>query len=351
MNKLENNFVEKFSVEFAIILNALLLAVHVGLFFGFWYFGVYLMVYVNIASILIYVFGFTVAKNNRMIFFALVLIEVLAHLIVATMALGWDYGFHLYCMALFPMVYYTDYIVRRVELIKIYPRITSAVIMLIYTSLKLYTTYYQPFYDLQRESLMTTMYIINAVIAMAFILFLLNVFYYLINQSEAIIKEYASTDILTGLNNRSKMIEIQDSYFKKNMKEGEEALVAIMDIDDFKQINDRHGHLVGDHVLKFVAGELEKIASDNFHICRWGGEEFLIFAYGDNIYNQAVDRLSEFVKSIKESVLVHEDLELSTTVTIGLVKRQEQEKINILIRKADEKLYYGKHNGKNQLVI
>jgi diguanylate cyclase (GGDEF)-like protein len=127
----------------------------------------------------------------------------------------------------------------------------------------------------------------------------------------------STTDSLTGLPNRRRLDEIlaaagQSSVMRHPLS------VAVIDIDHFKQVNDREGHAIGDAVLRTVALRLLSVVRDNGHLGRWGGEEFLCVFPG--IDAEAAMRLAEAMRAAvcAEPVPVTESSGLSITVSIGV---------------------------------
>ena len=161
------------------------------------------------------------------------------------------------------------------------------------------------------------------------------------------LKKEANTDQLTGLFNRRRAYEYLQSV-KKTTDSGMVS-VAMGDIDFFKKVNDTYGHDAGDEVLKTVAGIMKEKCRSSSVIARWGGEEFLIIlpdCNGDNAFI-AIERLRN---EIQNTVIKVEDSEIKVTMTFGLTEFGITSSIDSVIKEADEKLYYGKTNGRNQVV-
>jgi diguanylate cyclase (GGDEF)-like protein len=162
----------------------------------------------------------------------------------------------------------------------------------------------------------------------------------------AALENQANTDPLTGLFNR----RYADLMFDKIKKDTSDTpwCVAILDIDDFKKVNDTRGHSVGDEVLVELAAVLRQALRKTDMIFRWGGEEFLVL-----LENIEVDTVFRILEKIRTSLAASETLEkisLHVTVTIGagIFDRSDVEHS---IENCDKKLYIGKNNGKNQVVI
>ena len=183
---------------------------------------------------------------------------------------------------------------------------------------------------------------INLLITMFTILY--TAFFYTL-ELETIKKEldYSSThDPLTGLYNRR---FLYDTIIKEN-----EAQISIilLDIDNFKKINDRLGHDKGDEVLIQLSSCIkEEVSKDGFYPVRWGGEEFILY-YRELDIESVYELAKHLCRLIPEMVVLPDNN--SVTVTVGLAAGKQSD-FDSIVKKADEKLYFGKNNGKNQVVI
>lgn len=154
----------------------------------------------------------------------------------------------------------------------------------------------------------------------------------------------ANHDMLTKLSNRHH-IQI---FCQQYAQSGKPYCVILGDIDNFKSVNDTYGHSCGDVVLSCIAGLIKNNLPDTSVACRWGGEEFLILLYGDKTYAVSVmETVSEQIRST--AISYHENM-LHITMTFGIAFCEEQADIEKLITLADERLYYGKKHGKNQII-
>lgn len=159
-------------------------------------------------------------------------------------------------------------------------------------------------------------------------------------------------DPLTGLWNRQGMYNILKYRMDEYMANGTGFAVAILDIDNFKKINDSYGHESGDQTLKTIASILIDGCRETDAVGRWGGEEFLILINESNV-NYVVE-IAERIRSRIESqqVALPFALPLDVTVTIGLtgISPWTFPTLEDMINKADQALYHGKRNGRNQVV-
>ena len=124
--------------------------------------------------------------------------------------------------------------------------------------------------------------------------------------------------------------------------------VVMGDIDLFKHINDQYGHDCGDEVLKSVSAILKKSVQDCGFASRWGGEEFLLIYELD--LEQTRIRVEELAKEIQNHTLCYDGLDVKVTMTIGVKEMDYAFSYEKIIRHADDNLYEGKRNGRNQIV-
>jgi diguanylate cyclase (GGDEF)-like protein len=161
--------------------------------------------------------------------------------------------------------------------------------------------------------------------------------------------ELSVRDSLTGLHNRRHMDETIDRMFRYATRSGHPLSVAIIDLDDFKRINDRHTHLVGDQVLQQAAAVLAGSIRGSDELVRMGGEEFALLMPGTTSAEAITvcDRMRRTLaehdwKSILDGIAVTASFGIATTGTAGEVSE--------LVRSADEQLLKAKRSGKNRVL-
>ena len=160
------------------------------------------------------------------------------------------------------------------------------------------------------------------------------------------LEDQAYTDPLTGLYNRRYASRLFQNLLP--VDERVRYCVASLDIDDFKLVNDQHGHGVGDEVLKALADLMKSSLRRSDVIFRWGGEEFLILL-DDTDLPTAQFVMEKLRGEIEKLVVRAKNFSLSVTVTIG-VSELDPNETEESIKRSDERLYYGKNQGKNQVV-
>lgn len=158
-------------------------------------------------------------------------------------------------------------------------------------------------------------------------------------------------DPLTGLPLRYG-IENDFALYRKAARRNRTLLyVAMIDVDHFKPINDTHGHLVGDLVLRQLADVLKQTLRSNEPLYRFGGEEFLwlLQCHSAAEAEQSAQRLLGAIRTA--SVPIPDNAPLALTVTLGLARVREQDDLSSAIMRADLALYEGKKSGRDRYVI
>lgn len=154
-------------------------------------------------------------------------------------------------------------------------------------------------------------------------------------------------DSLTKLLNRRSLNPHIKKFVTKADSHGESFSIMIFDLDNFKQINDVYGHSCGDEVLKMASSRISKGVKHGDFVFRWGGEEFLVITNGDK--SSAVETAENIRKDIEKQIVRFDNKNISITATIGVASYPIVSETELFI-KADENLYKGKNNGKNQVV-
>ncbi|HKE15275.1 MAG TPA: GGDEF domain-containing protein [Kofleriaceae bacterium] len=157
-------------------------------------------------------------------------------------------------------------------------------------------------------------------------------------------------DGLTQIYNKRYFVETLEREIGRAHRYRRDLSLIIFDIDDFKRINDTHGHLAGDHVLKQLAGAIRGRIRREDILSRYGGEEFAIILPELGNYNAM--QFAEKIRSLVESASFRfEDADIPVTISIGVASlQQDLHEPQEFIRIADERLYAAKSAGKNRVV-
>ena len=163
------------------------------------------------------------------------------------------------------------------------------------------------------------------------------------------LSELVERDALTGLINRrtgeKKLQQICGEKEDFNI----DFCVAIGDIDFFKKVNDTYGHEWGDAVLTEVSGVMKRKMAGKGFVARWGGEEFLL-VFRNSLLESTVSKLNEILDEVRNlQIVVDDETIIRVTMTFG-VCQGSADSTDVILKMADELLYKGKNNGRNQIV-
>ncbi len=154
------------------------------------------------------------------------------------------------------------------------------------------------------------------------------------------------TDLLTGLNNRRSLEPVLEREMMRAQRYGTPLALMLVNIDHFKSLNDQHGRVIGDAVLREVASRLSATLRKNDCIARWNGEEFLILAPETDLERAAIlaERLLEVVRGAQ--VVGH-----ALTLSVGISSYQGGDSQEELLARVDSALYRAKNRGRNRAEV
>jgi len=160
--------------------------------------------------------------------------------------------------------------------------------------------------------------------------------------------ELATKDSLTGLWNRRSIFEMLGKELLRAQRENLSVAVLMVDVDHFKQVNDSHGHLVGDTVLQDIAKRISELTRPYDFAGRYGGEEFVIALPGCSL-EDALKRAEEFRIAIANTPVLTVSGPLHVTCSFGVAIYFNNTPVEELIHRADEALYAAKRSGRNRV--
>ncbi len=167
-------------------------------------------------------------------------------------------------------------------------------------------------------------------------------------------KEEASLDPLTRVANRGSFDAAIERWIERHKQNGTPFVLAMVDLDDFKRVNDTHGHQIGDRILLSAAQRFGKHVRSSDFLARYGGEEFVVMM-SDLDLAQAEIKFTEILARIAgcshEYTKDGQDFKVNLTASCGLAEFNSQDTPDDLIRRADEALYEAKRTGKNRVVL
>ncbi|APE07536.1 hypothetical protein BM528_04335 [Alteromonas sp. RW2A1] len=160
------------------------------------------------------------------------------------------------------------------------------------------------------------------------------------------LEKLAYTDSLTGVANRSALLNKSEEELRRSRRLGYDMGVMMLDLDNFKSVNDNYGHDAGDKVLKSVAQAVNNSLRKDETLGRLGGEEFVVIVHGaDKVGMQQLAGRIQDVISLQDFSFLREGY--SVTVSIGYTKVEKNEQFKSALKRADSHLYTAKANGRN----
>jgi diguanylate cyclase (GGDEF)-like protein len=159
--------------------------------------------------------------------------------------------------------------------------------------------------------------------------------------------ELAGTDGLTGAYNRRRFLELASG--ERELAGDGPICIALFDLDRFKQINDTHGHLAGDAVIRTAIEVIKRQCRHGDLVGRYGGEEFVLCLPGTRLLN-AMETVERIRDALVATEVMHEGRRITVTVSIGVAALQSNESIEQWLSRADKALYEAKRNGRNRCV-
>ncbi len=167
------------------------------------------------------------------------------------------------------------------------------------------------------------------------------------------LEELSIRDSLTNIYNRRYIFNVLENYLNKFINENQIFSITILDIDFFKEINDTHGHVIGDYVLIEFTKLISKFLAPNQILGRYGGEEFIIISLNE-YKNTTATQINNILNEINKTTFDINNVKINLSFSAGISDTLFFEKDNITIEKiiniSDERLYKAKRTGRNKVV-
>lgn len=339
---MQNNLLKMLSEHRTLIFLIMCLCVHVFNVFLYWNFELPPMVVLNIVSSLLYVAILTLFKNeNFRISFAY--FEIIVYAAVSELVSGGHFGTLVFVIGMVAVIFFMlPYSNRKKH---VYQGI-GALLAVAISQISFFE--YSVYPELMDKVLLHSSFVkgMNLVITLFSLFYLTNLYLVELRTTREKLDYNSNHDMLTGLYNR----RFFESIMKRSKDEKETSFsVAMLDVDDFKKINDTYGHETGDRVLAAVSRCIESCLPQDAVAVRWGGEEFVLYLpQADS--DQALAVLNDFRTKLSKQEIYHKGTRVAITATIGLCTGESIADYEEYLRQADEKLYWGKKHGKNQIV-
>ncbi|MDN5848170.1 MAG: GGDEF domain-containing protein [Nitrococcus sp.] len=179
---------------------------------------------------------------------------------------------------------------------------------------------------------------------------LFDVLYWQIYCYRTELEQIANTDELTQLPNRRHFLDASQRLLRLAQRDAQSACVLFIEVDHFKALNELHGHVAGDTVLKEVATLMTPMIRNTDLVARYGGEEFVVY-----LHNADKTQGAKIAEGIRQRINAQAGNGVSVTVSIGVAANDNgsgyEENIHALIHQADLALYAAKRQGRNRVVV
>ena len=173
---------------------------------------------------------------------------------------------------------------------------------------------------------------------------------HLVEERTAELRIFATTDSLTGTLNRHRFFELAEEECARCRRYNRSLTVAMLDLDHFKEINDCHGHSVGDDALRLTADAIRRVLRKQDHICRYGGEEFVVLMPETGV-KEGLEVFERVRGEIARIDLPAGAEAVSVRASIGVTEWHPPESIERVIQRADATLYQAKAAGRDRVFI
>lgn len=164
------------------------------------------------------------------------------------------------------------------------------------------------------------------------------------------LEDTSRRDPLTGLFNRRALMDLIRRQVQRASMTGQGFVVAMLDVDHFKSVNDRYGHETGDRVLVELADRLLHSIRTTDYCGRWGGEEFLLLLPDTHLSGAQV-ALDHVIEGVRALSIATPGEALRLTISVGMADHQRGETLSDTLSRADRALYLAKHGGRDRVVL
>ena len=164
------------------------------------------------------------------------------------------------------------------------------------------------------------------------------------------LSQEVSTDQLTQIANRRGLVQAFDAERARLERSGAPLAIGLLDVDNFKRLNDDLGHAAGDHALKSLAAAVSNALRPTDLVARYGGEEFVVLL-PDTPLEEGEQILTRLQRSLTGSLFMHEQRQVFVTFSAGVTAYRAGERLELALERADEALYEAKRTGKNKTCV
>ena len=161
------------------------------------------------------------------------------------------------------------------------------------------------------------------------------------------LSDEVATDQLTQVANRRGLLKAFEAEEARAAREGSALAMGLLDIDNFKRLNDELGHAAGDEALRALAHAVRERLRPTDHVARYGGEEFVVLLPATPV-DEAQQILTRLQRSLSGSLFMHDQRPVFVTFSAGVTAHRAGEPIDAALERADQALYEAKRTGKNR---
>jgi diguanylate cyclase (GGDEF)-like protein len=306
--------------------------------------GIYGLALFNVGSVALYAVCLWLIRRARYgTALGGAIAEVIAHGALAIVTIGWASGFQYYLLVLVPLVFFHPQwsLARKLGVV--------ALLVACFLAFNFALAVIPPLHPVPTEML-GLIRVANIAAAFGLLAYFSHHYATAAHRAESQLERLAGTDPLTGLHNRRRLIETAALEQARHRRSGHPLSLVLCDIDNFKQVNDRHGHDCGDLVLTTVAARVRDSVRGPDSVARWGGEELLLLLPETGLADaQAVaEKLRRTIEVLRVSC---GGRELGVTITIGVAELASVEELDSGVARADRAMLEGKRAGKNRVVL
>ena len=301
--------------------------------------------YLNLFCFLPLFSVFVLLKKRKLnAFLILSFINLLTYLTIVVLLMGWGAGYQVWIFAILCAYYLPFYTIVKNSFNKRLPGFIICIVYFLLYFLSPKLTFMRLDVSLVELKIL---YIYNALLTAICISGFC--YYYssrsIFNRNK--IKERSYHDTLTSLPNRYAIEETINNLIATSTRN--KIFVAMTDIDFFKKVNDKYGHLAGDEVLKEFANLLRTLERNGLFVGRWGGEEFIVICSSHTL-DEFYKIMDKFRKKIHNHKVKYGNRNIKIAISGGISEYEKGMPIKRLVELADNKLYEAKEAGRNRIV-
>ena len=286
---------------------------------------------------------FLILKKHYLVSTVIIYTVILAFMVTGMVCVGTEAAFQLYALGMLSCISYNGYLHKRILKKELPLALIIAIHVLCYFGAYIYARVSEPLYAVP-ESGVNIFIVFNSLASFGIVIIYVCLFHNVAIGSEEKLEQTAMIDNLTGLYNRHYLLASLEQRVQSPVKG---RWLALLDIDDFKKVNDTYGHNCGDSILRQAAELVRGVCRDCI-VCRWGGEEFIILSGEQGSGTELLETLRQ---RIEAEEFRYEGSVLRITVTIGAAVYDGDCTVDGWISQADKNLYCGKSGGKNRVVV